>query len=407
MISRAVGARPLSGITVLDFTQWAGGPYCTSMLADMGAEVLKVEPPDGDPQRRAGAHFAGGQSAMFIVYNRGKKSVAIDLKTEAGRGIVHRIARAADVAVENFRPGTAERLGIGYETLGGLNPRLVYCSISGFGRTGAWRDRPGMDPVVQGVGGAMSTTGEPGGPPLLIGVPVADITSGMLATQGILLALLHRERTGEGQRVDVSMLDAVLYLLSSKTAPFFAAGEVTPRMGGAHPVFVPYQVFATRDGHITVGVQDDRRWSQFCLAIGEPDLARDNRFATNAGRLKHREELTARLNAIFSQRSSEEWLAVLEGHDVLSGPVFDVGQILTHPIAEANEMVVEIHHPQSGPFRVLGVPIKLSRSPGAVAGPAPLLGEHTRDVLAAWGYAGAEIDALLREGIVHTPPPMR
>ncbi|MBM4320904.1 MAG: CoA transferase, partial [Deltaproteobacteria bacterium] len=326
--------RPLEGILVLDLSRVLAGPYCTMQLADMGATVIKVEEPrGGDDTRAFGPPFVGGESCYYLSVNRGKRSIAIDLKHPEGKAIVRKLASRADVLVENFRPGAADRLGLGYTGLTELNPRLIYASISGFGHAGLpeFFGKPGYDVVVQGLGGGPSITGEPDGEPMKSGNSIADLIAGLLTFQGILLALLARERSGRGQHVDISMLDGQVSLLTYHAGRYLGTGDVPRRMGNRHPTIVPYQTFRAADGYFNLAVGNDRLWESFCKAIARPDLLADTRYTANSGRVRHREELIAVLAEFFRQEPVEHWLALLEKSGVPAGPILDLSGTLEHP----------------------------------------------------------------------------
>lgn len=392
---------PFAGVRVLDLSRILSGPYCTMVLADFGAEVIKVERPGaGDDTRHWGPPFVGGESGYFLSINRNKKSITVDMSTPEGREIIYRLARTADVAIENFRPGTADRLGIGYERLRQENPSIIYCSISGFGQTGPYRDRPGYDALAQAMSGMMAITGEPDGPPMKHGMSIADIGAGMWAVFAIAAALYHRERTGEGQAIDVSLLDAQLSWLTYAAGNYFASGTNPGRYGSAHPNIVPYQPFATADGYIMLAVGNDRLWQQFCQAAGRPELADQPGFRTNAERVTNRAEVVATVAAIMAQRTTAEWMEVLERVGVPAGPINTVEQILRDPHVLAREMVVTLQHPTAGEVKTVGIPAKLSDTPGTVRSAPPLLGQHTDEILAELGYDAAAIADLRERGIV-------
>ncbi len=381
----ASNAQPLSDIRVLDMSRVLAGPYCTMMLGDLGADVIKVESPEGDDTRRWGPPYQGGESAYYLSCNRNKRSVVLDLGTGQGRDVARRLASRSQVLVENFRTGTMEKWGLGYEQLSRDNPGLVYCSISGYGRTGPLAHLPGYDFVMQGVGGVMSFTGDANGPPQKVGVAIVDLTAGMFALSAILAALRVRDLTGMGQHIDISLLDSHLAWLANVGSNYLVSGEVPPRYGNSHPNIVPYQAFATNDGWLIVAVGNDRQWSRLCDALSRPELATDPRFATNSARVEHRSVLVPLLEEMFAQRSTAEWLSLLEEADVPAGPVNDVAQALDHPQVAAREMVREVSHPGIGAVKMVASPLKLSSSPPTLRRHPPLLGEHTVEVLEELG----------------------
>jgi crotonobetainyl-CoA:carnitine CoA-transferase CaiB-like acyl-CoA transferase len=378
---------PLSGIVVADFTRVLSGPYCTMLLADMGARVIKIEHPDrGDDTRAWGPPFVQGESAYFLSINRNKESVTLDLKRPESREVLDRLLARADVLVENFRPGTLDRLGLGYADLSPRYPKLVYCSISGFGQTGPRRDLPGYDAVVQAEGGLMSITGDADGPPFRLGVAISDIVAGMFAANGIALALLARARTGRGQLVDVAMLDATAALLTYQAGIFFATGSSPGRLGNRHPTIAPYETFEASDGEFVVAVGNDEQWLRFCAAIDLAPLSADRRFVTNRDRVTRYSELRPILASRLRDRTRAEWLEALTRAGVPCGSVRSIGETLMDPQLEAREMIAELEHAAAGAIRTLGVPIKLSDTPGMVRTPPPRLGEHTHPVLRELGF---------------------
>lgn len=394
---------PLSGIRVVELAHIMAGPVCGLMLADMGADVVKVERlPGGDGTRGFVPPDVDGESAAFMMLNRGKRGVAVDFRSQGGLSVVRRLLDHADVVIENFRVGTMEVMGLGWETLLRETPRLVYCQITGFGRTGPLAEQGGFDLIAQGYSGLMSVTGEgPGREPVKIGAPVTDITAGILAAFGVTAALFERERTGSGRRVDTSLLEAGITQTYWQSAIALASGSSPGPLGSAHPLSAPYQAFRTADGWINVGASNQPTWAALTRAIEAPHLAADARFTTNASRMRHLPELIEELTSIFATRSSDEWLASLTRGGVPAGPIASVGEMLEHPQTVARDMVVEVEHTRLGRVRSIGSPVKLSDY-GAklLRRGAPLLGEHTREVLAEAGYATEQVDGLVAEGSV-------
>jgi crotonobetainyl-CoA:carnitine CoA-transferase CaiB-like acyl-CoA transferase len=396
---------PLQGLKVVDLSHIMAGPACSMLLADMGADVIKVERlPDGDDSRRMVPPRIAGESAAFLIMNRNKRGIALDLRAEAGRNVLSRLLKNADVLIENFRRGAMEQMGFGYDAVHALNPRLICCSISGFGRSGPYADRGGFDLVAQGMSGLMSITGEgPGHPPVKAGAPVTDITAGILACVGILAALHSRESTGKGQMVDTSLFEAGIIHTYWHSAMCFATGRSPGAMGTAHPLNAPYQAFPTSDGWITVGAANQSNWLRLVDALDAPELRDNPRFSTNADRMRNLEALTATLTPFFKRRTSAEWLRRLEQAGVPAGPVVEIGQMHGDPQALAREMVVETMHPTAGQVKAIGLPIKFSDTPGGVRHAAPLFGQHTREVLRENGFSDGEIDQLLSQGVIQMP----
>jgi crotonobetainyl-CoA:carnitine CoA-transferase CaiB-like acyl-CoA transferase len=387
---------PLSDITVLDFTRVLSGPYCTMLLADMGARVIKIEQPRrGDDTRAWGPPFVSGESSYFLSINRNKESLTLDLKSPSAKPILDALLERADVVVENFRPGTMERLGLSYDTLTKAHPRLIYCSVSGFGQTGPRSAEPGYDAVIQGEAGLMSITGAADGPPYRLGVAIADIVSGMFAAQGVAFALLARARTGRGQRVDVGMLDATAALLTYQAGIYFATGTTPGRMGNRHPTIVPYETFEASDGDFVVAVGNDEQWRRFCKIIEADALAADDRFATNRARVINYNELRPVLAERLRQRPRNHWVDALKADGVPCGSVRAVSEVLEDRQLDARSMIETVDHVSAGAIRVLGVPVKLSDTPGSVRSAPPALGQHTDKILRQdCGLSAAEIQAL-------------
>jgi crotonobetainyl-CoA:carnitine CoA-transferase CaiB-like acyl-CoA transferase len=418
----------LSGTRVLELAHVMAGPVCGLMLADLGADVVKVERlPDGDSSRTFVPPEVDGESAAFMMLNRGKRGVALDLRSAEGVDVVRRLAAAADVLIENFRVGTMERMGLGWDDLARANPRLVYCQITGFGRTGPLAETGGFDLIAQGYSGLMSITGEgPGRDPVKVGAPVTDITAGILAALGVAGALLERERTGRGQLVDTSLFEAGITQTYWQSAIALATGKSPGPMGSAHPLAAPYQAFRTSDGWINVGASNAATWVRLTDALGRPELREDPRFAENSGRMMHLTELCDFLRPVFHSRTTGEWLALLVAAGVPAGPVASIGEMLAHPQALAREMVVEVSHSRLGTMKSLGSPVKLSGSTHSSTGDgdgaplagsprrtggreppprrgAPRLGEHTREVLEEAGWAAAEVEGLIEKGAALAP----
>jgi crotonobetainyl-CoA:carnitine CoA-transferase CaiB-like acyl-CoA transferase len=393
---------PLAGIKVLDFSRVLAGPFCTQLLGDMGADVIKVEEPGVGDETRSWAPFWNGESCFFMSVNRNKRGITVNLKDPRGIAICRRLAEQSDVLVENFRTGTAERMGLGYAELSQRNPRLIYCSISGFGRTGPSAHKPGYDLIMQGQGGLMSVTGEPDGPPLRAGYSLVDLTCGMLAYGGIVTALYNRERTGRGEWVESSLFEGQVAAMSYHATNYLATGRIPGRMGTGHPNIAPYQAFEAADGWMIIGVANDGLWRRFCDALGFAELKDDPRFRTNNDRTANRAELAAILQAIFRTKPKAAWLEPLEAAGVPCGPINNVAEVLSDPQVAAREMLVHIPHPKVPDLRAPGVPIKLDalRAADHIRRPPPLLGEHTAEVLAELGYSPAEIEKLAREKVI-------
>ncbi|MDO8447948.1 MAG: CoA transferase [Rhodoferax sp.] len=392
---------PLTGMRVIDLSQIMAGPTCSIMLADMGADVIKVEKlPGGDDSRAYREPRVNQVSAPFMIMNRNKRGIALNLKLAQGRAILLRMLEEADVLLENFRGGTLEKLGLGYEVLSQANPGLIYCAISGYGRSGPYADKGGFDLIAQGFAGLMSVTGEPGGPPVKSGNPVSDMNAGVLAALGITAAYVHKLKTGQGQIVDTSLMDAALQQTSWHAAVYFATGQSPGPAGSAHLLTAPYQAFQTSDGWINIGGANQSNWERIADVLGHPEWRDDPRYATNTNRMANLDSLTAAMNAVLTTRSRADWTAAFDSAGVPAGPVHSIGEALTHPQTLARGMVVDLVHPQAGPTKAIGCPIHFSRTPTQITRPAPMLGEHTRELLRQYRYSDTEIDAFVVQGVV-------
>ena len=389
----------LDGITVLDITQVMAGPYCAMLLCDMGARVIKVEPPRGD-STRAMAGSIGSDSGAFNAVNRGKLGIVLDLQTSAGRDALRRLARTADVLIENYRPGVMARLGLDFATLSNDNPRLIYASISGYGQTGPAATKGGFDLVAQGVSGIMSVTGEPDRPPVKAGLPLTDLGAGLFALSAILAALHWRSSSGRGQHVDTSLLEAGIALSVWEATEYFSGRGIPGPLGSAHRMSAPYQAFRCADGYITIGAANDRTFMSLATLLGHPEWAADPRFQSDATRVQHREALAALIETVTSTRPRAEWLQQLEAAGVPCGGINDYAQVFADPQVIAREMAVDVEHPTLGPVRALGTPIKMSETPLNPRRRAPLLGEHTDEVLRAAGFRDDEIGRLRSDGAI-------
>jgi formyl-CoA transferase len=393
--------KALEGIRVIDLTQAMAAPFCTMNLADMGADVIKIEPPGtGEPTRQLGAVQQDGHSATFMTMNRDKRGLTVNLKHPEGVAIVTRLARTADVLVQNYRPGVVERMGLGYEALRQVNPRLIYCSVSGFGATGPYASRGGYDLIAQGMSGIISVTGDEDGPPAKAGVPLSDLAAGLFGAYGILCALEYRERTGEGQFVDTSLLEAALALTVWESTEYWVTGRAPRPLGSAHRLSAPYQAIRAQDGYFTVGANNDKLFESFCRAIGRSDLLDDPRFNGPTRRLENRAQLIPEIEKITLTGTRAHWLERLDRAGVPSGPINTYAEALGDPHALARDMVVDLMHPGAGPIKALGIPVKLSETPGAVDRPAPLLGQHTAEILTELGYSETEQRELEDKGVI-------
>ena len=390
---------PLDGVKVLELAQIMAGPTCGMLLADLGADVIKVERvPGGDDTRSMSRPSVAGESAAFMAMNRNKRGIALNLKAPNAKDALKRMASRADVLTENYRKGALDKLGLGYEALREVNPGLIYCSISGYGRTGPYAEKGGFDLIAQGMSGLMAITGEPGGAPVKSGSPVCDINAGILAALGIVSAYLHRVKTGEGQLVDTSLFEAGVQQTYWQSAIFFATGAAPGPSGSAHILSAPYQAFRASDGWLNIGGANQANWERLARVLGAPEWTLDERFRTNADRMKNLQALTTLMSARLKTRSVQDWISALEAEGVPCGPIHSIADMAADPQTVARQMVVELEHPRAGRTRALGLPIKLSATPGKVTRAAPLLGQHTREVLGEFGFSSQEIDGLLASG---------
>lgn len=394
-------AGPLAGMKVIELSHIMSGPVCGMMLADMGAEVIKVEKIDGgDDCRRFAPILEHGESASFMMLNRNKRDIALNLKTEGGKAVLRALLAEADVVTENYRKGTMEKLGLGYDVLKQLNPGLIYCSVSGYGRTGPFADKGGFDLIAQGLSGMMSNTGEPGQGPIKAGSPIADINAGILAALGIAAAYVHKLRTGQGQVVDTSLLEAGFQQMYWPAANYFSEGVILPKMGSANSTSTPYQAFRTRDGWINIGAANQGNYERLLQVLDAPEIADDPRFATNPLRMRHREVLVELITAHLVKDTTDNWVARLDAVGLPVGAVLDIAQAVQHPQILERDMLVETHHPVTGSARSIALPIRFSETPKQVTRPAPLHGEHTDEILAEHGFDAERIAALRSEGAI-------
>jgi CoA:oxalate CoA-transferase len=393
--------KALDGIMILDLTRVLAGPFCTMVLADLGAEVIKVElPRTGDDSRSAGP-FIRGESTYFMSLNRGKKSLTLNLRHQEGKAILKKLVRKADVLIENFRPGTMKKLELDYPILSNENPRLIYAAISGYGQSGPYRGKPAYDFIVQGMGGVMGLTAHPGGPPTRVPVAIGDITAGLFAAIGILSGLRERDRSGKGQMIDVAMLDCQVSLLENPLARYFATGEIPVPVGNIHPTLNPMGAFPTKDRYIIIGIGNDNLWKMFCEVVDKKQWIEDERFITNAKRTENSAQLVELLEGLFRTRKTADWLALLENAGIPCGPITTVDEVANDPHINFREMIISTQHPVAGEVKMAGVPIKMSRTPGAVGAPPPILGEHTIEVLEnLLGFQSDKIETLRSKGIV-------
>ncbi len=391
--------RPLEGIRVLDLTHLMVGPFCSMLLGDMGAEVTKVESPNGDETRCMGA-MQNGESALFLSLNRNKRGITLNLNEDEGRNIFYGLVEKSDVVIHNFLKPAIERWGVDYDSIAKVNPDIVYMGISGFGERGPYSNKPGLDLSFQGMAGLMSITGQPGGSPTRVGTSVADVVAGIFAAYGITIALLAKERMGIGQKVEISILDGLIALQTPRMSQYFATSKIPERLGSASPFFGPIDTFKTKDRYINVSVFTEKSWAKLCRIMDMEHLVSDPRFDSNDKRLENREGLKAILEDQFQQRSADEWLGLLERGGIPNGKIFDYDEVFSDPQIRVNEMVLDLEHPIAGKMKVTGLPIKLSETPGDVRQPAPILGQHTEEVLSSLGYEEREIEKLRERKIV-------
>jgi crotonobetainyl-CoA:carnitine CoA-transferase CaiB-like acyl-CoA transferase len=390
----------LDGVMVLDLSRVLAGPFCSMMLADMGADVLKVEEPEGGDESRTWPPFIAGEASGYLSMNRNKRDMTLNLKTSEAQDILKRLVARVDVLIENFRTGTMETFGLGYEALQAINPRLIYCAVSVFGRSGPYKDKAGYEALMQAFSGVMSLTGEPDGPPLRCGVSFLDLSTGMMAAYGVMNALFHRERTGKGQRVEVSLFETALSLISYHAVGYLLAGNLPQRQGSGHPMIVPYQVFQTEDGEMFIVGSNQRLWARLCQALRRDDLLQDPRFASNTERVQHRHVLIPILQREIQKYPTAVLNEILDKADVPCAPVNTLDKVLADPQTKAREMVIDIPHPLIPDLKLLGLPFKLSASPGDIRLAPPLKGQHTQEVLIDLGYSAADIEALRERQVI-------
>ncbi len=394
---------PLQSVLVLDLSRVLSGPFCTMMLGDMGAQIWKVEPPGGDDGRGLAPPFIGEESAYFLSVNRNKKDICLDITRPEGRDVLLRMAERADVVIENFRPDLKERLGISYDEIAGRNPSVIYCSISGFGQNGPYRGLPGLDNIFQGMAGLMEVTGEENGPPLKVGERIADVIAGINAAYGIMVALFHRERTGEGQYLDLALVDCLLAAQAPLVSYYFATGRQPPKLGNRSLFTAPTNAFQTADRPINLCTLNDKHWAKLCQVISREDLIEDNRFKTTRLRVENSREINGAVAQVLKERPAEEWLARMHKAGVPCGLVYTYEETFNDPQIRYNQMLQEIPHPTVGMQKTIGLPVRLHKTPGAIRRAAPILGQHSREILEVSGYDNEEIESLIQRRIVVQP----
>lgn len=388
---------PLKGLKVLDLSRVLAGPYATMMMADFGANVYKIEPPKVGDDSRAFGPFVGKESAYYMSLNRNKRSMVLDFKKQSNIEVFKEMVKNADIVVENYKPGTMEKFGIGYDVLKEINPKIIYAACSGFGHTGPYSQKPAYDIIVQAMGGIMSITGQEGGEPTRVGASVGDIIAGIFTSYAIMLAVYHREKTGEGQKVDVGMLDCQVAILENALARYVTSGEVPKPIGNRHPSITPFASFTAKDGHIIVGAGNDRLWEKLCTTIDRMDLFKHPKFDTNANRTQNVKELAVELNKTLKEKTINEWMKLLEDAGVPCAPINTIDKIVNDPQIKAREMIVEVEHPVAGKLKLPNVPFKMSKTPGSVNTPAPLLGQHTNELLKEmFGWDEATVEEKLK-----------
>lgn len=391
--------KPLENVKVLDLTRVLAGPYASMMMADFGAEIIKIESPKTGDDSRAFGPFVGGESAYFMSLNRGKRSITMNLKSPKAQELFKKMVKKVDVVLENYRPGTMEKFGLGYEEIKKINPNIIYTACSGFGHTGPYSKKPAYDVIVQGMGGIMSITGQENGEPTRVGASVGDLTAGLFAVIGTLTALYNREKTGVGQKVDVAMLDCQVAILENAISRYLVNGVAPGPIGNRHPSITPFEAFQAKDGYVIIAVGNDRLWKKFCDLIGRQELIEDERFITNAKRTENQKQLKGILDTIFPAKTVDEWLEAIDGAGIPCGPINTIDRVMKDPQVLAREMMVEVEHPVAGKFKMPGIPIKLSETPGEVESPSPLLGQHTEEILnELLGLSKEDVAKLKAEG---------